>query len=121
MTIVKVHLLVPGMELVEEVKNHAGQKLLPQGTCLTEKQILNLKAWGIAEVNTRAGKGEPESTLEFEDLNPHKLEKLAEAEKEAKILFRQSNQDHPAVAELMRLFRLNQLRKTPGMGDIDVK
>jgi hypothetical protein len=121
MAIIKVHLLKPGMVLVEEVKNHAGQKLLPEGTQLTEKHILNLKAWGITEANIQGEREDLESTLELENINPQKLEKLAKAERGSKFLFRHSNPDHPAVAELMRLFRLNQLRKTPGMGDIHVK
>ncbi len=114
----KVHLLKPGMVLVEGVKNHAGRKLLPEGAQLTEKHILNLKAWGIAEVNIQGEGDEVESTLESENIDP---KKLAKAKKDSQFLFRHSNRDHPAVAELMRLFYLNRLQLIPEMGDINVK
>lgn len=104
------------MVLAEKVKNHADQKLLPEGTQLTEKHIFNLKAWGVTEANIQGG--DLESTPELESIDPLKL---AKAEKEARSLFRHSNQEHPAVAELMRLFCLNRLQKTSEMGDINVK
>jgi hypothetical protein len=116
MPIIKIHLLKPGMVLAEGVKNHADQNLLPEGTQLTEKHILNLKAWGITEANILSC--DLESTPDLENIDPLKL---AKAKKEAKSLFRHSNQDHPAVAELMRLFCLNRLQKIPGMGGINVK
>jgi len=116
MPIIKIHLLKPGMVLVEGVQNHTGRKLFPEGTQLTEKHILNLKAWGVPGANIQGD--DLESTLEPKNIDPLKL---AKAEKEAKSLFRHSNQDHPAVAELMRLFCLNRLQKIPGLGDINVQ
>ena len=115
MAIIKIHLLKPGMVLAEGVKNHAGRKLFPERTQLTEEHILNLKAWGIPGANIQGD--DLGSTLEPENIDPLKL---AKAKKEAKSLFRHSNQDHPAVAELMRLFCLNRLQKIPGNGRFDV-
>jgi len=115
MPIIKTQQLKPGMVLVKEVTSHTGQTLLPKGIQLAEKHILNLKAWGITEVVIQ---GEGESVPEHENIDPAKLAKV---KKEAKSLFRHSNQDQPAIAELMRLFCLNRLKKMPGTGDINVQ
>ncbi len=115
---IKIHLLKSGMVLAEEVQNHVGQKLLPEGIQLTEKHILNLKTWGVTEVNIQGDESEIESAQGAENIDP---KKLAKAEKEAQLLFRHSNQDHPVVAELMWLFCLNRLQRTPETGDIDAK
>ncbi|MDA0692789.1 MAG: hypothetical protein O3C58_13095 [Nitrospinae bacterium] len=90
--------------------------MFPERTQLTEEHILNLKAWGIPGANIQGD--DLGSTLEPENIDPLKL---AKAKKEAKSLFRHSNQDHPAVAELMRLFCLNRLQKIPGNGRFDVQ
>jgi len=118
MPVVKTHDLKPGMTLEQGVRNHSGRKLLPDGTVLTEKHILSLKAWGIPEVDIQVGGVASDFTQ-----NPVKIDpqKLASAEKEVKALFCFSNQDHPAVIELMRLSSLNRLKKMPGMGHINVK
>ena len=118
MPILKTHDLKPGMTLVQGVQNHAGRKLLPEGTLLTEKHILNLKAWGITEADIKVKGFGFHSTLEAVKIDP---KKLAQAEKEVKALFYFSNQDHPAVIELMRLSSLNRLKKNPGMGHVNIK
>ena len=118
MPIIKIHGLKPGMVLATGIENHVGKKLLLEGTQLAEKHILNLKAWGITEANIQGEVDEPESTQELENIDP---EIIAKAEREAKALFCHSNQDHPAVAELMRLFCLDRLKNMPGMGGINVK
>lgn len=118
MPLIKTHQLKPGMVLAEGVKNHSGRKLFPEGTPLTEKQILNLKAWGITEANIQGEGGDLEPALELENIDSLKL---AKAKKESRSLFRYSNQDHPAVAELMRLFCLNRLQKIPEVGDLHEK
>jgi hypothetical protein len=118
MPILKTQDLKPGMILAREVKSHSGRVLLPKGTVLTEKHILNLKAWGTAEAGILVkslGKG---SIPEAAEVDP---QKLAMAKKEVGRLFNFSNQDHPAITELMRLSSLNRLKKMPGMSHIDVK
>ena len=104
---IKSNQLKPGMVLEAEIKNHSGRKLLPEGTRLTEKHILNLKAWGIVEAAVEGHGAGSESQLELEDFDPAKRLK---AEKESQSLFRYANQDHPAVAEMMRLFIQNRLK-----------
>ena len=118
MPIVKTHDLMPGMTLLQEIQNHSGRKLLPAGTLITEKHILNLKAWGISEASIKVGGVESGSAVESNKFDP---QKLAKAEKEVGTLFCLSNQDHPAVIELMRLASLNRLKKMPEMGHVNVK
>jgi hypothetical protein len=116
--ILKVQDLKPGMILLSEVQNYSGRKLLPEGTLLTEKHILNLKAWGVIEANVKLGGAGSDSTPKVEKIDS---KKLAQAEKEVQALFCFSNQNHPAVIELMRLSSLNRLKKMPEMGHINVK
>lgn len=118
MPLIKIHQLKPGMVLDVGIQNHAGRKLLPAGTCLTERHILNFKAWGITEANVQGDFDDPKSTLELDNIDSNKLAKV---KREAESLFCHSNTNHPVVAELMRLFCLNRLKKMPGMGDINVK
>lgn len=115
MSNIKIHLLKPGMVLAEEINNHSGRKLFPEGIHLTEKHIINLKAWGITEANIQGEGSDLESTLELGDVDP---KQMAVAEKEAIFLFRHSNREHPAVAELMHLFCLNRLQKKKEMGEL---
>ncbi|VAX28124.1 hypothetical protein MNBD_NITROSPINAE05-933 [hydrothermal vent metagenome] len=117
MPFLKIQNLKPGMTLADEVKSHSSRVLLPEGTVLTEKHILNLKAWGTAEVDIHANSMVGGSIPEAVSVDP---EKLAKAKKEVGDLFYFSNQDHPAIAELMRLSCLNRLKKMPGMGHVDV-
>ena len=106
------------MTLTQGVQNHSGRKLLPEGTLLTEKHIFSLKAWGITEADIKVKGVELDSPQEAIKIDP---QKLARAEKEVGALFSYSNQEHPAVIELMRLSSLSRLKKMPGMGHIDVK
>lgn len=116
MPIFKTQNLKPGGTLAQEIQNHSGRILLPKGTVLTEKHILNLKAWGIAEAD-----------IESEDMQTDPAavkidpQKQARAKKEAETLFCLSNRDHPAIIELMRLSGINRLKKMPGMGHVNVK
>jgi len=110
--------LKPGMILAREVQNHSDRILLPEGTVLTEKHILNLKAWGIAEADIQGEDAEFDSPPEAVKIDP---QKLARAKKEVGALFCLSNQDHPAIIEFMRLSSLNRLKKIQRMGHIDVK
>lgn len=118
MPILKTQDLIPGMTLTREVQSHSGRQLLPGGTVLTEKHILNLKAWGINEADIQEEGVGSVSSLKAEKADP---QKLAKAQKEVGALFCLSNQDHPAITELMRLSSLNRLKKMPGMGHVDVK
>ncbi len=103
---------------MNEVQNYSGRKLLPEGTFLTDKDIVNLKAWGVTEADVHVQEDGPDSTPGVLKTDP---KKLAQAKKEVEALFGFSNTDHPAVMELMRLSVLNRLKKMPGMGHIHVK
>lgn len=118
MPIVKTHDLKPGVILAKGIQNHSGRKLLPEGTLITEQHILSLKAWGITEADVHLNDVWGDFTPGAEKIDP---KKQAQAEKQVGALFCLSNQDHPAVAELMRLASLNQLKKMGGMGDMDVR
>ncbi|GJL79375.1 MAG: hypothetical protein NPINA01_23640 [Nitrospinaceae bacterium] len=118
MAITKTNRLKPGMVLAVEVKNHVGRELIPVGTRLTEKHILNLKAWGITKADVEGPEEGGKLTSEAEKIDPAKLAKV---QREAKALFCHTNQNHPAVAEFMRLFCLKRLKKMPGMDGIHVR
>ncbi len=110
--------LKPGMILAQEVQNHSGRILLPEGTVLKEKHILNLKAWGITEADIQGEDTEFDSTPKAVKIDPQKLAKVT---KEIENLFCLSNQDHPAIIEFMRLSCLNRLKKMQGTGHVNVK
>jgi len=118
MPIDKTHDLKPGMILAHEIQNHSGRKLLPERTVLTDEYIFTLKAWGIPDVDIQVRSVGFASTQETGKIDP---QKLAKAKKESEALFCFSNQDHPAVVELMRLSSLNRFKKMPGMGHVNVK
>ena len=118
MPIFQIQDLKPGMILAKDVQNHSKRVLLPEGTVLTEKHILNFKAWGITEADIQGEKAGFDSTPEAEKIDP---QKLAKVKKEVEALFCLSNQDHPAIIEFMRLSSLNRLKKMQGMGHINVK
>jgi hypothetical protein len=118
MPILQTQDLITGMTLAQEVQNHSGRVLLPEGTVLTEKHILNLKAWGITEADIQGEDAGFDSTPEAEKIDP---QKLAKVKKEVEALFCLSNQDHPAIIEFMRLSSLNLLKKIQGMDHINVK
>ncbi len=120
MPIVKTHDLKPGAILAKGVQNHSGRKLLPEGTLITDQNILSLKAWGITEADVLLNGVNVDSTPPAEKID---LEKLAQAENKSEALFYFSNRDHPAVIELMRLSSLHRLKKMQekGRGDVDVK
>lgn len=118
MSIVKTHDLKTGMTLAKEVQNLSNRILLPEGTVLTEKHILNLKAWGITDAEVQEEGVVFDSTPEAVNVD---RQKQAMANKEVADLFDLSNKDHPAIAELMRLSILNRIKKMPGMGHINVK
>jgi arginine decarboxylase-like protein len=118
MPIFKTQDLSPGVTLTRGVQSHSGRQLITEGTVLTEKHILNLKAWGVAEVEIQEEGAGSVSSKKAEKVDP---QKLAKAQKETGALFCFSNLDHPAITELMRLSSLNRLKKMPGMGHVDVK
>ncbi len=109
--------LKSGMVTAEDIHNHGGRKLLPKGTVLTERHIRNLKAWGIPEIVIEDD-GSGKDARSSNKVDP---KKMAAAKEEAKTLFAQANQEHPAVAEFMRLCTLKILKGKPGMGHINVK
>lgn len=108
MPIVKTYDLKPGVILAKGIQNHSGRKLLPKGTLISEHHILSLKAWGISEADVLLNGVEADSPPKPIKIDP---KKRAQAEKEVGALFCFSNQDHPAVAELMRLSTLNRILK----------
>lgn len=118
MSIVKTHDLKTGMILAKEVQNLSNRILLPEGTVLTEKHILNLKAWGIADAEVQEEGVVLDSTPEAVNVD---RQKQAIANKEVEDMFDLSNKDHPAIAELMRLSSLKRLKRMSGMGHINVK
>ncbi|MFP5223729.1 MAG: HDOD domain-containing protein [Acidobacteriota bacterium] len=95
----KVGELRPGMLLSQAVHDVNGRLLMGEGTCLSERFLGVLKAWGIAEV---AVQGEKTCTLdEAGDGLPASL--VARAQEICAVRLSRSDLDNPAVQDIFRL------------------
>lgn len=107
MPIIRVNDLKSGMTLAADVRNFDDRVLLFQGTELTKKHIAIFKSWGVTEAHTME---DLELLPSDQEIDP---QDLAEAQGKAAELFCRTNQEHPAVKEMLHLCALNKLnRKT---------
>lgn len=104
--LIKTNHLQAGMVLAEDLKDHENRKLYSTGKVLTQKCILNLKAWGVREAPIKGNTAEEKKSTPRNAIDPVKW---ARAEKQAKTLFAHANLDHPAMAELMRLCAIKKI------------
>lgn len=100
-----------GSVLSADAASPQGMTIARKGTAVTEKHLKAFKAWGITEVciddPTCSGQAADQPAVESEEVSlPNAaIEELAE-------LFSQTNLNHPAMAELMRL-ATNRYLKDP--------
>ena len=106
---VKTGELKEGMVVARDVKNIDDMLLLPANSVLAGRQINNLKAWGVAEIDV-----EVSDLVENQDplarLSPEVVEQLTA---EIKARFWQGDESNPVVAEVFKLMLWRRARKMP--------
>lgn len=95
------------MVLAGDVLDRSGRMLLGAGAELTQKHLVIFRTWGVLEADI-VGQG----TDEAADLIPADVDpqELIDAEQALAPLFRHTNQDHPAIIELMRIAALRKVQ-----------
>jgi hypothetical protein len=94
-----------GMVVALDVKDEAGQLLIPSGVTLVEKHLDALKSWGIKSVTIE---DKPEEEVQ---ISP---EMLAKAEGELTPHFRHTDRSNPFTGELFRICVERKARKYAG-------
>jgi len=102
---VAVDNLEVGMVLAADVHDRAGRMLLGAGVELTPKHLVIFRTWGVEEAAIVGDDNDGDGPALPAEVTP---ELLAAAEVALAPLFRATNLEHPAMAEL---FRLASLRK----------
>ncbi len=106
---VKVKDLQEGAILADDVRDQNGMLILSQGQSVSGKHLRTFKSWGVTEIDI-----ETIEEGEIEACSIEKNEDTVSAEVKAKVdeLFRYTDTQHPAMAELMELCIL---RKTESL------
>lgn len=95
------------MVLASDVHDRSGRMLLGAGAELTQKHLVIFRTWGVLEADI-AGLGDDEAAEQIPaDVDP---QELVAAELALAPLFRQTNREHPAIVELMRLAALRKVQ-----------
>lgn len=105
---IRLQQLEPGMIIAEDALTSQGKLVFPRGTRLGPESIQTLKAWGIPEVQVLDNEG---SLAEKDPPDSTPGEGDWEFDDEVKTLYAKSNQDHPAIQELMRLTQKSRLQQ----------
>lgn len=95
------------MVLAGDVHDRSGRMLLGGGAELTQKHLVIFRTWGVLEVDIVGQGSDDEADQIPADVDP--LE-LAAAKLALAPHFRHTNQDHPAIIELMRLAALRKVQ-----------
>lgn len=96
-----------GMVLASDVHDRSGRMLLGAGAELTQKHLVIFRTWGVLDADI-VGLGNDDAADAIPaDIDP--LE-LAAAEQAIAVLFRYTNQNHPAILELMKLAALRKVQ-----------
>jgi len=98
MSIVRIHDLKADMILAEDVLEINSRLLLSKGTKIESKHIRIFKMWGIAEVNVQGVHKNNDSPAPMVDSVFR--EEITES---TKYIFKHTDLNHPAVAEIFRL------------------
>ncbi|HLP00378.1 MAG TPA: hypothetical protein VK163_00025 [Opitutaceae bacterium] len=107
MALLDIDSLTPGMKVGKDVVEASGQVLLRAGTEISEKHLRVLRSWGIQQVEIEGPKP-PDSEDTF--LSRASPELLDRAQASVNERFRHTDPVHPAIAELMRLAVVAELR-----------
>ena len=95
--------LEEGMVLAVDAQDRDGRVLLKAGTSLAAKHLTIFKTWGIASAEIEGVSREEVEAAHTKELDPGALERADEV---LKVLFQHTDLNHPAVAELYRLRRI---------------
>lgn len=107
MALVDIDSLEPGMKVGRDVVEASGQVLLRTGTEINEKHLRILRSWGVEQVDVEgANRTDPEEAL-LGRADPALLDRAQAVCNER---FHHADMNHPAVAELMRLALLAEVR-----------
>ena len=103
---VRIKELKMGMVLASHARDPNGRLLIPAGEEITDKHILTLKAWGIAEVDIEGNEDEVSQGLSsVKKAEPVPTQVIEEVDE----LFRYTNKQHPAIKELIELCKLRKM------------
>jgi len=103
----EIDALQPGMKVGRDVVETSGQILLRAGTEITEQHLRVLRSWGIQTVEIEGARpAEPEDAF-LARADPATFDRAQAAVTER---FRCADPAHPAIAELMRLAVLAEVR-----------
>jgi hypothetical protein len=108
---INIDYLQPGMILNSDVKDINGRLLLGAEAELTEKHLYIFRVWGITEADIKGVTEEDVNDLVTEEVDPVILK---EAERELNKIFLHTDQNHPAIKELLRYCALRKVRHVSG-------
>ncbi len=107
MALLDIDSLTPGMKVGKDVVEASGQVLLRTGTEITEKHLRVLRSWGIQQVEIEGPKPPDSEDALLARATPAVLDRAHAAVAER---FHHADPGHPAIAELMRLAVLVEIR-----------
>lgn len=108
MALLEIDSLVPGMKVGKDVVEASGQVLLRSGTEITEKHLRVLRSWGIPQVEIEGPKPPDGEDSLMTRATPEMVERANAVVSER---FHHADPNHPAIAELIRISVLNELRR----------
>ena len=95
------------MVLADDLTDKMGRLLMTRGTVFTDKYLKICKMWGVVEAQVEGVSGDDINAFELDDLDPKELAKATELVHKR---FCQTDIDHPAIRELVRLCILRTAR-----------
>jgi hypothetical protein len=107
MALVEIDSLVPGMKVGKDVVESSGQTLLRSGTEINEKHLRILRSWGVQQVDIEGDKPPDADDKFLARATPAMLDR---AHATVGDRFRRADPSHPAIAELMRLAVIDEVR-----------
>ena len=99
--------LKEAMVLAADIKNKHGNILIKEGSTLTAKHILLMKAWGVTEAEVVGFDRDQVEKEEMHALSPEIIEAI---EKELRAVFPPFD-NNPVMAEIYRIARKLKLRQ----------
>lgn len=111
MALIEIDSLLPGMKVGKDVVESSGQTLLRSGTEISEKHLRILRSWGVQQVDIEGEKPPDAEDNLLAHATPAMLDRAQAAVSER---FHHADPNHPAIAELMRLALLDEVRAPSG-------
>jgi len=107
MGILNINDLKEGMTLAADVKNKHGNIMIKQGMSLTERHIMLLKAWGIAEADVEGFNRDQLHQEEMKTVSPEVIEAI---EKELSDFF-PSLEGNEIMSEIYRITKKLKIKQ----------